>query len=331
MAKSPLFLSLLFSLPVFSIEPQRLQLQPLDLKDAHPNGIHQLESNGRHIYIRSSRQSEVFVVDLAGELVHTLGGTGEHPAEFGKHGVVAMALWDRHLWGIDGSLKRVRLFHEGRYVTSFPLPNYNLYFGYPAGNAFAGNSEVVLVPAHPDTGFLAAAFHRDGTLLRHVGERPAATRALAETLPGIDDTFWLHDGTSWFAVHKYYPMVTVFNDQFEPILRFDVDSPVTRRLLERIEHFQPDAQNNLPMPVFTDVKHRNGKLYLMSWGRLHQLDAATGKLQAVYVFYGRGPEFAQVTAPFVTLFNFTLLNDRKLVLGHPAMPWDHDLWTAELP
>jgi len=330
-----LFLLFFCSTPLlFAQTTHRLAVTPLDIAETdvgfYPESIHQLEVLDGKILIRNYGQASVLALEPDGTPTHTIGGPGGHPSEMGG-GVLALAVGERHLWALDAERKRVRLFRDNRYHTSFPIERYNVHFAYPTSNVFAGTEEVVVVPTHPETGFLATAFAADGTMLRHVGRLPVETTAVRETIPGADDTFWLTDGHRWLAIHKFYPLVSLFDDQFELVGRFQPDSPIIAKSRDRVDGFAPSPERGLPMPVFTDAKLHDGALYLMSTGHLHRIDWHTGTVEAIYAFYGEGEDFVEVTAPFLTLFSFALLPGHRVVLGHPAMLWNHDLWTTRLP
>ena len=87
----------------------------------------------------------------------------------------------------------------------------------------------------------------------------------------------------------------------------------------------------MPFPIFSDAKIFEGDLFLMTKGHLHRVDLDTHKLKSITTFYGTGPDFAEVAAPNVTVYFFAFLEDGLLVVAHPAMLWNHDLWTASLP
>ena len=107
-----------------------------------------------------------------------------------------------------------------------------------------------------------------------------------------------------------------------------IESSIISGLFEDIREFSPTPHFNVPLPLFTDAKIHKGDLYLMSGGQLHRIDPESGKLKSVTAFYGTGPDFAQVTLPNVTVFFFAFLDDGRLFLAHPAMLWNHDLWSV---
>ena len=151
----------------------RLELHPLDfqanLADDFLPSIDQIESNGHHIYVRSIRYPKVAVIDRHGRSIRMIGGSGGHPSEF-RTGIMAMALKGESLWLVDNQLERARLFQSGIFRTSFRLDSFNKAYAMPNANAFAFTEKVVMIPAHPDTGHLAAAMSYNGNLIQRTGE-----------------------------------------------------------------------------------------------------------------------------------------------------------------
>ncbi|MDJ0840565.1 MAG: hypothetical protein QNK37_28910 [Acidobacteriota bacterium] len=315
-------------------ESRRVPLQPLDLQKGREafffKSINQIESNGRHLFLRSLRETEIVEITAEGRLVRKIGGKGGHPGEFGNFGVAAMAVAGNQLWGIDSGLRRVRLFTDGIYRRSFPLRSFNVFFSHPTANVFAFSKEHVVIPAAPNDGHLATVYTWDGGLGKHVGKLLPFTEELAPVVPGINDTFWLHTDGSWLAIHKYLAVVTRFDGSFNQVGQFQVESPMINPLVRNVLEFSPDEKHNAPGPVLTDAKIHNGDLYLMSAGYLHRIDLASGAVTSITGFYGTGPEFAEADPNHVTLYFFAFLDNGQLILAHPAMMWEHDLWKADV-
>lgn len=322
-------------LPGQAQESHSLKLTPMDIRtdseDFYLPGIGQLETDGKHIYLREANLTEILVLDQSGTLVHSIGGKGGHPSEFGSVGVLALGIDGDWLWAIDTERKRVRGFLEGDFQFSFLLDSFNPLFAMPTSNVFAASSSQVVVPAHPQTGHLAAVYDYSGTLVRFAGELLPFGGDLSMAIPGINDSFWLRDGERWLSIHKYFPLITVYSQDFEVLRELRIAGAIIDPLHEKIQAFKADKHMKTAPPLFTDAKLFGGQLFLMSSGHLHQVELSKGKVLSITRFRGEGPGFAQVTRPWVTMFFFVILDNGTAVLAHPAMPWGHDLWTARLP
>ncbi len=316
-------------------EKNRAELKPIDLQGGpsgfYLSGISQIESNGRHLYLRGNKDTEILVTTPAGKLVKRIGGKGGHPGEFGDFGVLAMAVHGDRLWAIDMDRRRVRLFEGGIYRHSFRLPSYNKNYFAITSNVFACSEDRIVVPADPSTKHLASLFAGDGALVKQVGALLPFTDELAERVPGINDSFWLHEDGAWYSIHKFMPVVTRYDSDFRLVTQFQIDTPETHQYLDSLYSLGPGPPIDAPLALINDAKIHGGDLYLMINGRLHDVDLGSGEVRSVTSFYGTGPDFADVDTPYVTLFSFAFVAEDQLVLAHPAMPWNHDLWAARLP
>ncbi len=66
-------------------------------------------------------------------------------------------------------------------------------------------------------------------------------------------------------------------------------------------------------------------------GRLYQVALPSGEVKSVTSFYGKGKDFADLPSATVNMFFFDISDSGKLIVAHPAMLWNHDLWTVDLP
>jgi len=320
------------SLCLFGQEHYRLELKPLDIEGGlHLPSIDQIESDGQRLYLRSMQGVEILVVSPEGKQLKAIGGRGGHPGELGEVGAIAMSVQGNRLWAVDTEGKRARLYVEGRYETSFPLKEWLFRIGDATTNAFAFSDDRVLLPAPPNASYLGAALNFDGATVKRVGEVPPFATDILDNPERVNAVYWLRHEEAWWSVHKFMPIATRYGKDFRQTDLFQLASPIVDDMFDRVAAFEPTPHRASPTPVFTDTKIFRNRLYVMSGGRLHQIDMATGKTMAIASFYGTGPDFAQVTLPQVTLFSFAFLDDGSLVLAHPAMLWNHDLWRVEPP
>ena len=315
-------------------ESRRVLLAPVDFKkgdhEVTLTGIHQIESDGSRLYLRSNRDLEIFILTPDGRCVGKIGGKGDHPSQFGYQGILAMAVRGSELWALDQGIQRLRYFVDGDYIDSFPLGegNYNLLARLPTSNVFAFSRDRLVIPTHPIRGYLAAVKGFDGTLIQHVGELLSFPQKLMDRIPAMNDTLWLRHGQGWISIHKFFPLVVRYDEDFKPTHHFEIKSEAVDLLAKEVMEFEPKPGLALPRTVFSDAKLFRGDLYLMSLGRLHRVDLETGEVKSVVSFYGEGADFAKTTQPNVTLFFFAFLDDGQLFVAHPAMLWNHDFWTV---
>jgi len=327
------FMSLLVMADGPDVNLVRAKLKPFDFQDPDQipmSAVSQVESDGKHLYLRSFRDPWIAVIDRAGKLIARYGGEGEHPGEF-RGGAMALALNGEQLWALGFDFRHVRRFAEGRFQTSFPLDSFNYYYGHPTSNRFAATDDWIVIPAHPSTGALAALHRPDGALARYVGEPLAFDAEMLQRLPGLNDSYWLTAPDGWISVHKFFPMVTFYNRDFEPLRQVEPRSPVIQELSSQILDFTPSKAANVPPALITDAKLHRGKLFLMADGRLHRMSLEDGRVTQVAAFYGEGEDFAEVTEPFVYMYFFAFLADDTLIVAHPGMMWNHPLWRVDLP
>ena len=308
----------------------RALLQPLDIapeSDVYFRSIGQLGSVGNRIYLRGLENPEIVVIDRKGAVLERIGGKGQHPGEFDP-GVLAMAVSEGGIWAIDSGMRWVRLLIGGRYETGFSLTGYNESLAYPTANDFAFSEWEVVLPAAAPQGYAGVVYDYKGEILRYLEREIPFDSSLPKTIRGLSDTFWLFDDDRWYCLHKYLPWVVVYDRNFEVVSRYRLRSPVLDEGFGQVLHFAPDEKMGVPKALITDAEfHRNG-LFVMSGGELHQFDPKNGRLVSVTAFYGEGPDFKSVTTPNLTLFFFTILESGEIVLAHPGMLWNHDLWVA---
>ena len=197
----------------------------------------------------------------------------------------------------------------------------------PASNGFAFTEREIVIPG-PHSGDLATVYARDGQILRRVGRRLRATDELEATVPGIHDTIWIRRDQGWLSVHKFFPIVVRYDPNFRKIGEYQIESPAPLQLLDELYRFDPSPERAAPNAVITDAKMFRNELYLMSGGRLHRVDPDTGRVKSIMTFSGRGPDFSATGVSEPVLYFFAFLDDGRLFVAHPAMLWNHDLWTT---
>ncbi len=311
---------------------QRMQIEPIDFKwddglDNFPTSLAQIETGGEHIYIRGMKDAFVTELHPSGHIVRTIGTKGSGPGEI-SHSILAMAYWRGHLWMVDtGRPDHMLHYHNGDYQGSFLVPSSKVQFHGFNSNVFAASNNKVVFPASPRTKSMASAISFQGEVTGQIGDLLFDRDVqLLRMVPEINDTNWVHDGDRWYALYSYFPLIRVFDDDFQLKGEISVETPRIIELRDKILDFQPQKKFSRAVPLFSDFKIWEGSLYLMCSGRLLEVDAKSGDLRGVYSFFGKGDDFAYTEGEDLNLPYFSILNNGDLILGHPAFMWNHDLW-----
>lgn len=136
----------------------RLKIEPLDFSSEDggnfPRSVHQMESEGEQIYIRSRKDGAITIIDRPGRILRTIGRRGEGPGEF-RGGIHVMADHRGHLYALAwGKRDRLSHFFEGAFQGDIPLHSRNVSFTGPGSNHFAVLGDLVVFPSHPSSGAL---------------------------------------------------------------------------------------------------------------------------------------------------------------------------------
>jgi len=306
-----------------------IPVQPLDFSNeenpaTHFGGISQIESDGSRLFISNNQVPHILVVDSEGNYLGKIGEGGQGPRGLGM-GPFSFSVRDGFVWASDWQRKALHLYQGESHLTRFEVPR-TLQLTL-ATNPFAFSLETseILFQAHPGTGFMGAVYDFDGNHLRDVGILPEFDYETKLAHPWIHQTMWVRGGNHWFALFKSLPTLVVFDAGFNVINRFHLTGPEIDYSLELFEEHLRSHPNKpgkrgfkTPPPLFTDFKYHHGKVYTMSRGTLYQIDPGDGKILSRSRF--------SIPEGRTTFFYLTFLDDRTIVLGHPAMPTDHDLW-----
>ncbi len=206
--------------------------------------------------------------------------------------------------------------------------NARYIFSFYEANGFGFGDDRIVIPTVRKTEYLAVVHAPDGRVLATPGQPKKVPEDLKWPDEGFNATLWTKDGPFWYALFKFSPTIMKFDQAFHP-LAGDAINDCEKRL------YQPSNEDmekfrRLP-PHFSDFKAFRGNLYVMCLGVLYRIDASSGKTTGEYHFFGRGASFAEVPKGMrLTLPHFVILDDGTLILSHPALLWDHDLWIADL-
>jgi len=320
-----------FDVPVFRGDHE-IAVLPLDFSDVDQpktlfSGLGQLESDGSKLYVADQKTPHVLVIDRKGRTLDAIGAPGNGPEGLGR-GVFSFALEREHLWVSDWQRKALHHYKGTEHLARFEIPRTTIMSGEANPFAFSRKQGLVLFQAPFRSGHMASLYDFQGNFLRYVGPLPEFDFETRLAHPFIHSSLWVRGEQRWYALFKSMPTIIVFDNGFEEVDRFHLEGPEITYLQERFEHHRDNHPNQrgkrnfkTPPAHFTDFKYHDGQLFTLSHGTLYQIDASTGKVLS-------RSRFTTPEGP-ATFFYVTFLNKRTIVLGHPIMVRDHDLWIAE--
>jgi len=316
------------SVPVYKVELQPFDLTETESGAVYLGGVDQLESDGELLYIRDVQSPHILAVDASGRLRQTIGGLGGGPGEF-RSNPVAIALRGEALWVLSDGGRRASYFERGEFMLGFAVNSYNITIGSSA-NAFDFTNEAVAIPAHPSTGRLAAVYGYGGELQRLAGKIAPIDPEILRKNPAFNDTMWRRDGDHWYCLFQFRPTLLKFNRDFEQTAAFRLRGPEMEHREEAFEKFEPQGMSSIPPGHFTDIKFYRGDLFVMAPKALYQIDPQSGETLSRTYFIYRGEEGSR-KGRTVARMTMAFLKDGVVVLGHPALVGNHDLWKVRLP
>jgi len=309
-----------------------IRLTPCDFSDENKpetlfSGLGQLESDGTRLYVSDQKTPHVLVIDREGRFLDAIGAPGSGPEGLGR-GVFSFAVENGHLWMTDWQREALHHYRGGEHMGRYPLPR--TWMLSAAANPFALSleREMLVFQAPPQTGAMGSVYDFHGTLVRQIGKLPEFDAETTLAHPWIHSTMWARGHQRWFALFTSMPTIVVFDDTFEEVDRFHLDGPETAYSQEQFAYHLKTHPNKrgtrnfkTPQPHFTDFKWFDQHLYTLSRGTLYQIDATNGTILS-------RTRFTTPEGPTV-FFYFAFMDHRTIILGHPIMIRDHDLWLAE--
>jgi len=311
----------------------RTLVEPLDFQDETNNltlmsTIEQIAWDGEAIVIRGD-VSHLLRIDRTGRLLGTIAieeGSDVYrtPIGFATHeGTTAMINASGHLFVLDreGALT----VHRSSWFSpeaSFPYFNTMVF-------AFDGTR--LVLPALPETGKANVVVTPATGEVVLMDERPEMR--VPNPRWGMAADLWSFDGERYYSLGKFRPVLRVYDARLELIAEHALMSPeiaeAERRLYEPTE--EESRRLRVTPPHFTDLEARDGKVFALGAGTLLEIEGSSGQVRHRYQFHGKGEDFAGVDPARPLYFqSFALLDDNTVILAHPGLMWNHDLWSAVL-
>ena len=328
------YLAVLFFMCGASPEVSGIVVQPLDfqeetLSETFIQHIEQLESDGRHIYIRSENPY-IIKIDNEGRYLGKVADIGFGPY-LGKH-IAAFALGPEFV-AVTDRKNSVFFFRENALETYFSSSDYKSLYSFPFHNAnsFGFYDNQLILPALPESEAMAVLHRLDGSVQRRLGKRQSQGLPDHLELHAFNAAFWIKGGDFWYCVFKFRPWVHQYDLDFNIKKKFEIQGEEVNLCEAHLFDESERGENPEIVPHFSDVKYFRGRLFVMCRGVLYDVDPDSGGTVQRYHFFGQGSDFEEVPpGERLTFFNFAFLETGDLVLSHPALLWNHDLWRADL-
>ena len=241
---------------------------------------------------------------------------------------MAIALGDGELWGYGTHNRTMNGYRNQVFTGGFSIDKVTPGLFGTTSNTFGVSQKHLVVPSPFRTSFLAEIFSKTGESLGPLGEPLETNPEILKRNPVVNDTLWQHHGNSWLALFKFFPVLAVFDRNFQPVTQIGLNDPWIDTGFKKL--ISEGFDSSIP-PLFSDFKIFENRIYLMCRGKLLQLDAKTGETLSRTTFFGEGLDFGKVAGEPLSFPFFTFLADGSLVLAHPMLLWNHDLWTTKPP
>ena len=326
---------LILVIALLSQEIYRVEVSPIDFQsDAVPetfvHGIKQLETDGVDLYLTALKQPTVLQIRTDGEFVRRIGSAGQGPGELGYFAPWSVAVDSPGLWILPSSLKHANYYEGEGYAHQIRLQGYQFRGSRMPAYSFAFNKDYVLVQAHPTTGHLAFAYRYDGAVHKKVGKILPIEPEFLKRNPALNSTLWRHDGERWYALFVHRPILRVFGPGFDLKNEFVLSGPEIEGFEETYFKNEPDPNWTFPKPHFTDFQVVGDSLLVICEGVIYQVDKGSGEVKSRTYFVGNEKVKKEI-GPRPIHFPLFAVVKNQIYFAIPGMPWDHDLWTAELP
>jgi len=309
---------------------QKAYISPVVLEDEKDpqtfmTGIKQIEVDNGNLYVRPLNGTEILVFDSNLKFRYTIGGKGDGPGKF-KVNLLGFSVNNGDVWIFEEDQK-ISFFHGPEYVHDIRIKGLPVgIYGYST-NKFAIAESIVLLAAHPKTRHLGIAYDYAGEVVAGVGQIfPINQDALLEN-PALNDVLWVKGTSYWFAIFEYFPLIQIFNQQFELVSEFHFDAQSITEYSETYQDWKPRKGWRIPPELNTDAKWYKDHLWIMCHGALLKINPEKKATEKAWHFFGKGNVFPENSRLHFSAFDF-LPNSHFLLI--PYVPTEAGLaFTSE--
>jgi len=305
-----------------------LDFQNVDIADTLVQNVFQLDSRGDRILIRSENPY-LIEIDREGTYLGKIGPVGYGSQTFQR--ISAFAVYGNQVATLNPK-QRVFIYRDGSLFADFLVDKSSVERMFLSNaQSFGFDGRRVVLSARRDDAEMANAYSvEDGTILP-LGTAAWFPDSLLLANPHLGGALWDWDGEHWYGLFKYKTVIRKFDHDFRLTGEFSVSGEEAAACAEKLYDSQSPSNRLRQLPFFSDMKVHRGHIYAICRNALYQIDAQTGETRQTFYFHGQGPDFENVPPEMPLAFNsFAFLEDGTLVLSHPALLWNHDLWLADL-
>lgn len=293
------------------------------------SGINTLSSDGEDIYIADLDEPRILHFKPDGTFVMSIGGKGQGPGELGYYAPRAAAVTENSVWILSTHGDYVNLYIDGEFVTGFKTWHYTGRGSTLPAYRFAFSESEVVLPTVPIQGHLARVYNFEGKTVADMGNELERDMEFLNVNPTLNNTFWQFDGTHWYSLFFYRPILRKYNRKFEQVAEFQLSGPEIERFEDTFFKNEPDPLWTYPKPHFTDFVVFKGYGFIFSDAVLYQVDLNDGTLKSRTLFIGKGGAVKFQNKGRIYLHYLTFLDSGQLFLGHSSLYGEADVWLAE--
>ncbi len=313
----------------------RIELKPFDFQnEARPDslisGMLQLDTDGTNLFLIPNGSPTILEISLEKGFLRMYGGPGQGPGMLGSHQPKSISAQKGRFWTLDSQMF-AQYFEDGNHIIKWPVKSYNIARSRWGAKTMAFNRDHVVIPVHPLTRHLAAAYDYGGNRVKYLGEIYPIDHEMLMKNPGLNDTHWAQDEDFWYCLFKYWPRLLVFDQDFKMIRDIELRGPEID-IAQGIYHGDiPDIYEGPPLAWFPGLAAQDGYLYFSCRDALYKVSAKDFKTVSRFKFFSELFVREHDPNPNLKLIElFTVIGDHA-VLGWSHLPYDHDLWIADIP
>lgn len=295
-------------------------------------GIHQLESNGKTLFVLRKRYPSAIEIKANGNFIRNIGGNGNGPGELGFHGPISMAVNGPSTWIVRNDIRAISYYENGKFVASFKPNGYQLARNKLPAYGFSFNKNSILLQAHPGQKVLAYVYDYGGNIRHEIKDLLPIERQFLEINPALNTTSWVRDGAYWWCLFIYRPILRKYDSNFKKIQEFQLYGPEIEDKEEIYFKNEPVPNWQYPKWHFSDFKVFGNSIYILCEGVMYQVDKESGGLKSRTLFLSNKTMREVVDSPIANFHYLAFTDDGKLFLANSFLPYEKDgVWTADLP
>lgn len=318
----------------FAVDVTRVELKPFDFQnedrpETFIEGMLQLDSDGENLFLSPIGSPTVLEISLKDGFLRKYGGAGQGPGMLGSLQPISISAQKGRFWVLDGQ-RFAQYFEGGVHVIKWPVKSYYIGPSHWSAKTMAFDRDHVVIPVHPSTKHLAAAYDYGGNRKKFLGEIYPIDHDMLMKNPGLNDTHWARDGGRWYCLFKYWPRLLVFDQDFKMIRDVELRGPEID-VAQGIYHGDiPDVYKGPPLAWFSGFSAQDGYLYFSCRDALYKLNGKDLKTAFRFKFFCKWFVSENDQDPNIRMIELFTVIGNQAVFGWSHLPYDHDLWIGDI-